>query len=156
MSSLWVAFEASKTRISLQISSIVTNLTLSWWRPLSHRNQSIDLVRKSMDWFLYDNGLRHERGKGKAIRIVPCFLDFENGKNWWEKFSIALRTRSSHKSDDIGRSILRVSTIFSKWSLNILTTSFSSVTTLSPLMRVILSSLRVLSVQFRLIFSTVG
>ena len=31
-------------------------LTLSWRRPLSYRNQS-----KSMDWFLYDNGLRHER-----------------------------------------------------------------------------------------------
>ena len=28
---------------------------------LSYRNQSIDLMRKSMDWFLYDNGLRHER-----------------------------------------------------------------------------------------------
>ena len=36
-------------------------LTLSWWRPLSYRNQSIDLWIKSMDWFLYDNGLRHER-----------------------------------------------------------------------------------------------
>ena len=36
---------------------------LSWWRPLSYRNQSIDLLRKSMDWFLYDNGLRHERVK---------------------------------------------------------------------------------------------
>ena len=36
-------------------------LTLSWWRPLSYRNQSIDLLRKSVDWFLYDNGPRHER-----------------------------------------------------------------------------------------------
>ena len=24
--------------------------------PLSYRNQSIDLQRKSMNWFLYDNG----------------------------------------------------------------------------------------------------
>ena len=38
-------------------------LTLSWRRPLSYRNQSIDLLGKSMDWFLYDNGLRHERVK---------------------------------------------------------------------------------------------
>ena len=37
------------------------NLTLSWRRPLSYRNQSIDLLPKSMDWFLYDNGLHHER-----------------------------------------------------------------------------------------------
>ena len=36
-------------------------LTLSWRRSLSYRNQSIDLLRKSMDWFLYDNGLRHKR-----------------------------------------------------------------------------------------------
>ena len=30
---------------------------------LSYRNQSTDLLSKSMDWFLYDNGLRHERVK---------------------------------------------------------------------------------------------
>ena len=36
-------------------------VTLSWRRPLSYRNQSIDLRSKSLDWFLYDNGLRHER-----------------------------------------------------------------------------------------------
>ena len=28
-----------------------------------NRNQSIDLPSKSMDWFLYDNGLRHKRVK---------------------------------------------------------------------------------------------
>ena len=39
------------------------NLTLSWRRPLSYRNQSIYLFCKSIDWFLYDNGLRHERVK---------------------------------------------------------------------------------------------
>ena len=38
-------------------------LTLSWWRPISYRNQSIDLWSKSMDWFLYDNSLRHESVK---------------------------------------------------------------------------------------------
>ena len=38
-------------------------LTLSWRRPLLCRNQSIDLLCKSMDWFLYDNGPRHERVK---------------------------------------------------------------------------------------------
>ena len=38
-------------------------LTLSWRRPLSYKNQSIDLQSKSMDWFLYDNGLRDERIK---------------------------------------------------------------------------------------------
>ena len=37
------------------------HLTLSWRRPLSYRNQAIDLLCKSIDWFLYDNGFRHER-----------------------------------------------------------------------------------------------
>ena len=31
-------------------------------RPISYRNQSIDLQSKSADWFVYDNGLRRERG----------------------------------------------------------------------------------------------
>ena len=42
-------------------------LTLSWRRPISYRNQPIDLLRKSMDWFLYDIGLRHERVKKNLI-----------------------------------------------------------------------------------------
>ena len=37
------------------------HLTLSRRRPLPYRNQSIDLRSKSVDWFLYDNGLRLER-----------------------------------------------------------------------------------------------
>ena len=41
----------------------LTLLTLSWRRPSSYRNQSIDLQSKSMDWFLYDNCLRYERVK---------------------------------------------------------------------------------------------
>ena len=35
-------------------------LTLSWRRLLPYRNQPINLLRKSMDWFLYDNSLCHE------------------------------------------------------------------------------------------------
>ena len=43
-------------------------LTLSLRRPLSYRN----LSSKSMDWVLYDNGLRHERIKGlkKEVYVV--------------------------------------------------------------------------------------
>ena len=48
--------------VSLQL------LTLSRWRPISYRNQSIDLQSKSMDWFLYDIGLHRER-----INIIKCF-----------------------------------------------------------------------------------
>ena len=36
-------------------------LTFSWRKPLSYRNQSIDLQSKSMYWFLYDDGLRLKR-----------------------------------------------------------------------------------------------
>ena len=38
-------------------------LTLSWRRSLSYRNKSTDLLCKLMDWFLYDDCLRHERVK---------------------------------------------------------------------------------------------
>ena len=44
-------------------------LTLSGLRRLSYRNQSIDLLCKSMDWFLYDNDLRHERVNYNEIYI---------------------------------------------------------------------------------------
>ena len=40
------------------------NITLSWRRSLSYRNQLIDLQNKSMDWFLYDRDLCHERVEG--------------------------------------------------------------------------------------------
>ena len=64
-------------------------LTLSWRRPISYRKQSSDLRSKSMDWFLYDNGLRHERvnyfrrkAKSKMfdrvlnIHLVVCITNF--------------------------------------------------------------------------------
>ena len=42
-------------------------LTLSWLRSLSYRNQSIDLHSKSMDGFLCDRDLRHERINGLLV-----------------------------------------------------------------------------------------
>ena len=51
------------------------DLTLSRRRSLSYRNQSTDLPSKSMDWFLYDNGLRQKRLKMKLrnedLLLVP-------------------------------------------------------------------------------------
>ena len=41
--------------------NLPNDLILLRRRPLSYRNQSIDLRSKSVDWFLYDNGLRLER-----------------------------------------------------------------------------------------------
>ena len=40
------------------------NVTLSWWRSLSYRNQSIDFQSKSLNCFLYSRALRHEKLKG--------------------------------------------------------------------------------------------
>ena len=52
------------------------NLTFSRRRSLSHGNQSIDLQSKSMDWFLYNDGLRLERVKSSYIKGNPAFLLF--------------------------------------------------------------------------------
>ena len=52
------------------------SLTLSWRGSLSYRNQSLDLQSKSMDWFLYDNGLRHERVK--ALLLTYCLSVFDH------------------------------------------------------------------------------
>ena len=51
---------------------VLDSLTLSWRRPLSYRNQSIDLKSKSMKWFQYDKGLlRHKRVNYKNQRFLP-------------------------------------------------------------------------------------
>ena len=47
-------------------------MILPWWRFLSYRNQSIDLQSKSMDWFLYDGALRHERVQD-IFKITSAF-----------------------------------------------------------------------------------
>ena len=45
------------------LATMLSTLTLSWQRLWSYRNQSVDLLRKSMDQFLHDNDFRHERVK---------------------------------------------------------------------------------------------
>ena len=70
----------------------ISCLTLSWRRPLSYRNHSTDLLCKSMDRFLYGNGLRHEKVKDSsqlilsrggsraaAISKMECFVTIVNG-----------------------------------------------------------------------------
>ena len=51
-------------------------LTLSRRRSLSYRNQSIDLLRKSMDWFLYGNGHHHERVNHFPLRRKGSVLPY--------------------------------------------------------------------------------
>ena len=61
-------FTQCRIRENQYILRSVLFVTLSWRRSLSYRNQTIDLLCKSiinglqtMDWFLYERDLRHER-----------------------------------------------------------------------------------------------
>ena len=75
-------------------------LTLSWRRPLSYRNQSVDLLRKSMDWFLYDNGLLHERvnihirvlTELATDSVLKNFVNFTGKQLCWCLFLIRFQT----------------------------------------------------------------
>ena len=68
-SHLWSKSASNFTKIAIHYKYIhvLGHVFLSWRRPLSYRHQSIDLLRKSMDWFLYDNGLRLERVNSLSI-----------------------------------------------------------------------------------------
>ena len=70
----------------------IVNLTLSWRRPLSYRNQSIDFLRKIIVWFLYDNSLRHE--KVKRMRGYNCSFIIENGSfiNGWLQLKLRINS----------------------------------------------------------------
>ena len=52
-------------RICLDLRMI--SLSLTRQRSLSYRNQSNDLLCKSMHWFLYDRDLRHKKLNGKLV-----------------------------------------------------------------------------------------
>ena len=59
----WCYCNFTKKLETYHVSIRNKTLTLSWRRSLSYKNHSIDLLCKSVDWFLYDNGLRQERVK---------------------------------------------------------------------------------------------
>ena len=68
-------------------------LTLSWRRPLSYRNQSVDLLWKSTDLFLYENGLRYERVKRPdKMSMVDYINEFERLNNKIRKSDMKLST----------------------------------------------------------------
>ena len=56
--------------------SLTVFLTHSWRRSLSYRNQSIDLLCKTMDWLLYHRDLCHERVKFTSDYLVVYYLEF--------------------------------------------------------------------------------
>ena len=71
----WRFWKQNRKCIAIDLCPFLLYLSLLWRRPLSYRNQSIDLLRKSMDSFLYDNGHRHERvNKLPHKTALECFL----------------------------------------------------------------------------------
>ena len=80
------------------IHSLTSPLTLSWQRSQSNRNQSIDLLCKSMHWFLYDRDFCHKRVKA-YIYTLP------------ERCSISRKTENSksyNKEGDVNWSDYRL------------------------------------------------
>ena len=58
-----------RRKIEIIMSNFWLHLgTLSWRSSLLCRNQSTDLFCKSMDWFLHDTDVRHERVKHRVKR----------------------------------------------------------------------------------------
>ena len=79
-------------------------LTLSWRRPLSYRNPSIDLPSKSMGWHLYDNGLRHERvneKKKSAIRNTIYDHNSVPRQHWKHRIPSMYMFKANTKSTKI-------------------------------------------------------
>ena len=59
-------------------------LTLSWRRSISYRNQSIDLLCKSIDWFLYDRD--HCDKRDDAEESEPLLTQFLRSYNTLNTF----------------------------------------------------------------------
>ena len=79
---IWFNFKGKfRAHPLLTLKSIEFLLTLSRRRPLSYRNQSIHLLRKSMDWFLYDNSIRLERVKNMKTTLILFFANILNYVN---------------------------------------------------------------------------
>ena len=79
------------------------SLTLSWRRPISYRNQSIDFLRKSMDWFLYDIGLHHERVNSLEFRNKYAQRFYNPKKTFiylsvWNAYFQSLKRKHIHQN----------------------------------------------------------
>ena len=69
LASIWgFAFKQKKLNIKISpFGLLFCDINPSRRRYLSPRNLSIDLLSKSMDWFLYDRDLHHEKVKDKTL-----------------------------------------------------------------------------------------
>ena len=74
-----------------------TILTLSWRRSLLYRNQSIDLLCKSTDWFLHDKNYHHERVKHSSGIIRMRILNPLRDWYFYSSGRTALSKRTANK-----------------------------------------------------------
>ena len=62
------------------------SFTLLWRRFLLYRNQPINLLSQSMDWFLFDRDLRHKKLKWKKSLETNRESFWEPVKDFWGSF----------------------------------------------------------------------
>ena len=117
-------------------AKIVNDLTLSWRRQLSYRNQSIDLLCKSVDWFLYMTASVMKDLKSIDLTQVLMSFGAEDifknvfsliyynsslrhrfGSLWWENRNKKLNTwRTGHDSSI--KKILNLCLKLSNWEID--------------------------------------
>ena len=87
--SFLLQYHPAYLQIKLEAANLDYFLTLSWRRSLSYRNQFIDLLGKSMDWFLYDKDLHHERVKLAMHKLLTLsYIMLKNGQTFLKHFVV--------------------------------------------------------------------
>ena len=92
----WLLSAFQRTFINYTLHLIaMTSLTHASQSPLSFRNQHIDLLCKSMDWFLFDRNLRSERAK--SVRNIELISDPTWGFRIRSKAKKVIQERHSYR-----------------------------------------------------------
>ena len=77
-----------------------------WWRMfLSYRNRSIDLQRKSMNWFLYDRDLRHKSKDSTKLLWLIVLMNTSSRSQIFFKISV-LKNFTEISQNTSGRLLL--------------------------------------------------
>ena len=78
-----LCFRTCKNRLSV-CDGWRASWLFQWRRSLSYRNQTIDFQNKSVDWFLYDRGIRHERVHPLLLTFIhqDILLDYDKLCIW--------------------------------------------------------------------------
>ena len=73
---------------------------------LSYKNQSNDLLRKSMDWFLYDKDLHHER-----VNVIRIYGQQDVISKWMENPSFSKTYYQERTADMFRRTASKILSI---------------------------------------------